>query len=43
MEKKREEGGVVEDERGAAIALLMEHTHFIPVRIPLSVSLLSFA
>lgn len=32
MEKKRKDGGTVEDEKGAAIRLLVEHTHSIPVR-----------
>lgn len=33
MEKTRKEGLPVEDERGAAIMLLVEHTHSIPVRL----------
>lgn len=32
MEKRRKDGLMVEDERGAAIMLLVEHTHSIPVR-----------
>lgn len=32
MEKRRKEGKTAEDERGAAIKLLVEHTHSIPVR-----------
>lgn len=38
MDKTRKEGLPVEDERGAAIMLLVEHTHSIPVRLHLSVT-----